>query len=201
MGSTPSKDSESLQLADEQASQRSDESPSTTAPACPVAPGRSGPVYNVYSQQIRKPPLVKRDVFKLLSNPLRTHPTNSVLPSASVCPLPESVRGTSLLDLRNNMPLQPNQQPAPGQLKPLSTFRLQSTIPKGGTETTWQYPSPQMFYNGEGRTLRSIAEVCKQAANIRPGLSAFHRCSPEEKEQSRGRDGGRHGVRRGRTQQ
>ena len=46
------------------------------------------------------------------------------------------------------MPLQPNQQPWPGQSKVMSTQRLQSSIPKGGTEGTWVYPSPQMFYNG-----------------------------------------------------
>lgn len=46
----------------------------------------------------------------------------------------------------NNMPTQPNQQPAPGQKRPLSTDRVTSTIPKGGEETTWAYPSPQMFW-------------------------------------------------------
>lgn len=46
----------------------------------------------------------------------------------------------------NNMPTHPNQQPAPGQKRPLSTDRVKSTIPKGGEETTWTYPSPQMFW-------------------------------------------------------
>lgn len=46
------------------------------------------------------------------------------------------------------MPVEPNQMPAPGQLKALSTSRLQSNIPKGGTDSTWVYPSPQMFFNG-----------------------------------------------------
>ena len=45
------------------------------------------------------------------------------------------------------MPATANQQPAPGQRVPLETKRVQSTIPKGGTESTWQYPSPQMFWN------------------------------------------------------
>eukprot|EP00884_Botryococcus_braunii_P023271 jgi/Botrbrau1/9628/Bobra.0131s0008.1 len=54
-------------------------------------------------------------------------------------------RGT--LDPRNQMPLEPNQQPCPGQRKLLSTARVESTIPKGGTDVTWLYPSPQMFYN------------------------------------------------------
>ena len=51
-------------------------------------------------------------------------------------------------DPRNNMPVEPNQQPYPGQRKPISTERVVSSIPKGGTEATWVYPSPQMFYNG-----------------------------------------------------
>merc|ERR1711907_730407 len=40
-----------------------------------------------------------------------------------------------------------NQDISPGQQYPLSTDRVQSTIPKGGTDGTWSYPSPQMFYN------------------------------------------------------
>ena len=50
------------------------------------------------------------------------------------------------LDPTNNMPANPNQEPAPGQQKPLSTARVPSTIPKGGEESTWTYPSPQMFW-------------------------------------------------------
>eukprot|EP00658_Telonema_sp_P-2_P036032 TRINITY_DN26125_c0_g1_i1.p1 TRINITY_DN26125_c0_g1~~TRINITY_DN26125_c0_g1_i1.p1 ORF type:complete len:394 (-),score=80.01 TRINITY_DN26125_c0_g1_i1:377-1558(-) len=50
------------------------------------------------------------------------------------------------IDPTNMMP-QPNQGIAPGQQYPLSTERVDSTIPKGGTESTWSYPSPQMFYN------------------------------------------------------
>jgi cytochrome c heme-lyase len=42
------------------------------------------------------------------------------------------------------MPTQANQAPAPGQEVPLPVERVQSTIPKGGTESTWLYPSPQM---------------------------------------------------------
>lgn len=61
--------------------------------------------------------------------------------SADGCPV-------TTIDPRNNMPLEPKQQPVPGQKKYISTYRLQSNIPKGGTETTWLYPSPQMFYNG-----------------------------------------------------
>lgn len=55
---------------------------------------------------------------------------------------------TSVLDPRNNMPVAANQQPYPGQRVLLPTDRAKSTIPKGGTQSTWVYPSPQMFYNG-----------------------------------------------------
>ena len=47
----------------------------------------------------------------------------------------------------NNMPSNPNQLPAPGQAKALPTARQSSTIPKGGADGTWSYPSEQMFYN------------------------------------------------------
>jgi cytochrome c heme-lyase len=45
------------------------------------------------------------------------------------------------------MPATANQQPAPGQMVQLPTDREASSIPKGGTESTWLYPSPQMFWN------------------------------------------------------
>lgn len=54
------------------------------------------------------------------------------------------------IDPSNNMPQNPNQLPAPGQARQLSTERIKSNIPKGGASeegTTWTYPSPQMFYN------------------------------------------------------
>lgn len=48
----------------------------------------------------------------------------------------------------NNMPSLANQEMAPGQKQLLSVDRVQSQIPKGGTESsTWLYPSPQMFWN------------------------------------------------------
>ncbi|KAJ1434131.1 hypothetical protein B484DRAFT_394211 [Ochromonadaceae sp. CCMP2298] len=46
-------------------------------------------------------------------------------------------------DPTNNMPAA-NQQPSPDQTMPLSTTRVVSGIPKGGTEGGWTYPSPQM---------------------------------------------------------
>ena len=52
------------------------------------------------------------------------------------------------LDPTNQMPAVANQQAAPGQTVNLSTARIKSTIPKGGTDDdTWVYPSPQMFWN------------------------------------------------------
>ena len=52
------------------------------------------------------------------------------------------------IDPTNQMPSNPHQLPAPGQEVPLSTERVVSNIPKGGTDKdTWVYPSPQMFWN------------------------------------------------------
>lgn len=48
------------------------------------------------------------------------------------------------IDPKNMMPTTANQQPAPGQNVTLPVDREASSIPKGGTESTWQYPSPQM---------------------------------------------------------
>lgn len=97
-------------------------------------------------------------------------PVAQDLTSSSKCPVPDDVKrknpifnvynqridehsrdpeqGTPIVDPRNNMPLAPNQQPYPGQRVLLPTERVKSTIPKGGTDSTWDYPSPQMFYNG-----------------------------------------------------
>lgn len=52
-----------------------------------------------------------------------------------------------VIDTRNNMPATANQLPWPGQKVALSTDRAVSNIPKGGTQGTWVFPSPQMFYN------------------------------------------------------
>lgn len=103
--------------------------PSTSQSACPVpAEYRNPAIYNVYGQQING---------------------EQNCPSATAAANPlAKLQGSDLLDPKNNMPLEPNQQPCPGQRVPLSTERLQSNIPKGGTDTTWLYPSPQMFFNG-----------------------------------------------------
>jgi Cytochrome c/c1 heme lyase len=55
------------------------------------------------------------------------------------------------IDPSNNMPVTPAQQPAAAQSTELSTERVVSTIPKGGNEGTWVYPSPQMFWNALSR--------------------------------------------------
>jgi hypothetical protein len=50
------------------------------------------------------------------------------------------------IDPKNNMPVQANQDMAPGQTVPLDTNRVKSNIPKGGTDDdSWSYPSPQMY--------------------------------------------------------
>jgi cytochrome c heme-lyase len=51
------------------------------------------------------------------------------------------------IDPKNMMPSTANQQQAPGQTVDLPVERVSSSIPKGGTDSTWQYPSPQMFWN------------------------------------------------------
>lgn len=56
------------------------------------------------------------------------------------------------IDPTNNMPSQANNLPSPNQTIAISTERVPSNIPKGGTDDgTWIYPSPQMvllyYYN------------------------------------------------------
>ncbi len=55
------------------------------------------------------------------------------------------------IDPSNNMPSVANQLPAPQQSQPLDTNRVKSNIPKGNSDETWTYPSPQMFYNSLAR--------------------------------------------------
>ena len=58
-----------------------------------------------------------------------------------------NVRGEEI-NPSNRMPFNPNQERHPDQAADLSTQRVKSSIPKGGTDgETWTYPSPQMFYN------------------------------------------------------
>jgi len=83
-------------------------------------------------------------------------------------PVVEAPRGGAL-DPRNNMPLEPNQQPSPGQQKPLSTERCPSIIPKGGVAGTWTFPSPQMVFNGAWRVGGCACVWCGGSA---PALGA-----------------------------
>ena len=90
--------------------------------ACPVSEEARRPVYNVYNQRIDEGASAKL-----------------------------STSYDALLNPSNNMPAVANQRPSPGQRELMSTHREASTIPKGGTQSTWVYPSPQMFYNGAAK--------------------------------------------------
>jgi len=73
----------------------------------------------------------------------------------SECPMSQGESGNISLGLgagegefnKDNMMPPPNQRPAPDQPFPLSTERIKSNIPRAGTDETWTYPSPQMFWN------------------------------------------------------
>lgn len=77
--------------------------------------------------------------------------------SQSACPVRSSSPSKQVeynvysqpIDPTNNMPAVANQLPAPMQKEQLSSERVKSTIPKGGSseDSSWVYPSPQMFYN------------------------------------------------------
>mmetsp|Transcript_4763 Transcript_4763/g.5551 ORF Transcript_4763/g.5551 Transcript_4763/m.5551 type:complete len:297 (-) Transcript_4763:176-1066(-) len=105
------------------------DSSASNSSSCPVIQDQK-PVYNVYNQQINK----------------AAQPESSAnSPFLGLRKSDGDVDGN--LDPTNNMPVVANQLPAPGQKQVLSTSRVESTIPKGGTAATWVYPSPQMFYN------------------------------------------------------
>eukprot|EP00238_Polyblepharides_amylifera_P009706 CAMPEP_0196579630 /NCGR_PEP_ID=MMETSP1081-20130531/23778_1 /TAXON_ID=36882 /ORGANISM="Pyramimonas amylifera, Strain CCMP720" /LENGTH=291 /DNA_ID=CAMNT_0041899269 /DNA_START=105 /DNA_END=980 /DNA_ORIENTATION=+ len=115
----------------------SDQTSSTSA-ACPVLaenPSLQSPIYNVYNQQINSlEAQFKQDEQKA--------------GGAGMFPgLRRPGSDDTNLDPSNNMPMEANQRPAPGQVEALSTSRAKSTIPKGGSDGTWVYPSPQMFFN------------------------------------------------------
>ena len=82
--------------------------------------------------------------------PVKSHDTNKPATEGDmkyVSPVQYNVYG-EMIDQRNQMPIAANQDPAPGQVISLSTQRINSHIPKGGTTgDTWLYPSPQMFWN------------------------------------------------------
>lgn len=72
------------------------------------------------------------------------------------------------IDPKNQMAADPTpgQLPVMGQREPLSTGRVQSTIPKGGTESTWLYPSPQMFLNALSRKKKADDVTEKDASSM-----------------------------------
>jgi cytochrome c heme-lyase len=106
--------------------------------------------------QLTSQPLVKTQEKGSTECPMNQQKSNSEAPTE--CPIKNDENKyknpnqynvySQKIDPTNQMPTQANQQPAPGQVVPLSTDRVTSGIPKGGTEEgTWSYPSPQMFWN------------------------------------------------------
>lgn len=88
----------------------------------------------------------------------------------------------------NMMPTNPNQLPGPDQTKPIDTTRVKSTIPKGGSDATWTYPSPQMFYNslkvmmiGNPYSCRLTIRICREkgkaVTSLRMMLMQLSQCT------------------------
>ena len=105
-------------------------------------------VYDVYSRRIdvedesksQKAPEPPASVLSRIWNPSSS---SSSGPGAT----DKSDAGNTMNSL-NNIPANLSSTlPSPGQLSPISTRREPSTIAKSGTDGTWTYPSPQMFYN------------------------------------------------------
>ncbi|KAK3252609.1 hypothetical protein CYMTET_38103, partial [Cymbomonas tetramitiformis] len=82
--------------------------------SCPVI-NDSAPVYNVYNQQI---------------NSVIAQDRAAAAASGGSGLFPGLRKGDVALDPSNNMPIEANQRPAPGQTAPLPTLRETSTIPK-----------------------------------------------------------------------
>jgi len=108
------------------------------------------------SKQQSQPGAQTQGLLSLLAEqPMkRTEPATT--PCGS-CPVVHDDPKSEAVSPLNAMP-PPNQQPAAGQRLPLSTDRVESTIPgpqvgadvaEGGKR--WLYPSPQMFYNAMRR--------------------------------------------------
>mmetsp|Transcript_7538 Transcript_7538/g.18828 ORF Transcript_7538/g.18828 Transcript_7538/m.18828 type:complete len:513 (-) Transcript_7538:513-2051(-) len=91
--------------------------------------------------------------------PVKHNDPVSTPDSGGGCPVqvhPEYNVYSQPIDKTNNMPKGASTQlPNPSQTIELSTERVSSTIPKGGTNessaATWTYPSPQQFYNALAR--------------------------------------------------
>lgn len=97
------------------------------------SPYKNPNVYNVYGEKINGPAAAAGGGGGGGGNPLA------------------ALTNREVLDPRNNMPVEANQMPCPGQRRPLPTDRVQSNIPKGGTDSTWLFPSPQMVFNALNR--------------------------------------------------
>jgi cytochrome c heme-lyase len=89
--------------------------------------------------------------------------TNQGLPKQPSCPVEHHPKekasqileggcpmGKEDINPKNMMPYL-KQLPHPEQDFPLPTPRQTSTIPRGGANDNWVYPSPQMFYNAVKR--------------------------------------------------
>lgn len=88
-------------------------------------------------------------------------PSGAAAAVSGGCPVMQrnrSGKAGAELDPKNQMPAQPNQQPAPGQTRELPTERVPSTIPQADGQTKWVYPSPQMFYNALHRKGKATGE-------------------------------------------
>ncbi|KAK6188465.1 hypothetical protein SNE40_004634 [Patella caerulea] len=87
---------------------------------------------------------VKTDINANINTYPSECPMSQAAKPASECPMNKS---SDAIDPTNMMP-PPNQRPAPDQPFTLPTDRVQSSIPKAGTEDEkWVYPSQQMFWN------------------------------------------------------
>ena len=105
--------------------------------------------------------------------PVMDMSSGSTPPSIASCPASPPPSASALLDASgqslnptNMMPTNPKQEPAPGQRISLPTGRQPSSIPQAGTESTWSYPSQQMFFNalqrkgkGEGVSEKDMSSV------------------------------------------
>ena len=93
------------------------------------------------------------------ASPLPSPPPPSQLPPQQQ----QATHGADEVNPDNNMPAVPQQQPWPGQVLPLDTNRVASSIPKGSKENlpahqrgaeeqeVWVYPSQQQFFNAMKR--------------------------------------------------
>lgn len=69
-----------------------------------------------------------------------------VSPPPAQCPVSHTASTASINPL-NQMPSVLSQSPHSSQSSALPTERMASSIPRDHSGTTWEYPSPQQFYN------------------------------------------------------